>query len=730
MNNLQDERRRRIFLGALTAGIGAATLSACGGNDAGASTPAPAPGPTPTAAPTPAPTAAPTPAPTAAPPAPAPSGVRQFTLSAPSASSSAPFTLAFAFKQGDIPSGSGIVASIANVQAVVKNRWPDGSAKIAIVSGRASLGAGTPLAVSLSAGAATGGAALSTAQLKASGITASIAASGIGTVSWSGSDWDAPLQSWVSGPQMSSWTYRRQVGSDAHLVAWLEVRLYQGGAVEVLPWVENGYLRVPSPGARSATFAFTLGGTQRFSQAITLLNHQRTPLLSGSALSYWLASDPGVTARHDAAYLQSTRLVPSYWANVAPGAAVVNALPPAYTPLQQGGFPSAMGTAGYHESIGLLPQWDVLYLSSTASSTWAAVQRNAYSAGRYGIHFRDEGTNRPLRFSAYPNLVLDASSGVSDTGSSDTGSYTPAASGAAPPTYKNSHCPSMGYLAYLVTGRVYHLETTQFQATLHFLKQSDGARNQAGGVLRSYAGTNTPRGAAWALRTLAQAAAITPDGDPLQTEFLNSVEANVNYYHGRYVAQAHNPQGFVTPYADQTSAPGVWIAQTWMDDFVTAAFGMMKSFALPISSGAATKLDAFFAWKARAVIGRLGGTGSTEFLYRDATPYMIAMAPSDNPNWDSGAGPWYANWGQVYAATYAQAGSRIPSNPEGELRGGYFPDATSYWGNMQPAIAYAVEHAVPGAQAAYNRMSGASNWPQLLSSFDNEPVWSVRPRTN
>ena len=31
-------------------------------------------------------------------------------------------------------------------------------------------------------------------------------------------------------------TYRRPIGSDAHLVAWLEVRLYAGGAVEVLPW--------------------------------------------------------------------------------------------------------------------------------------------------------------------------------------------------------------------------------------------------------------------------------------------------------------------------------------------------------------------------------------------------------------------------------------------------------------------------------------------------------------
>jgi hypothetical protein len=634
--------------------------------------------------------------------------------------------LGFAFKQGDIPSGQYVAASAGTVQATVKNRWPDGSVKFAIVAGQASLSAGTPLTVALSATAtAPSGTALSTANLKATGITASIDAGGIGTASWSGTDWDTPAQSWVSGPQMSSWTYRRAVGSDAHLVAWLEVRLYASGAVEVLPWVENGYLRVAAPTAKSATYTFTLGGTQRFSAAIALLNHQRTPLVSGAALSHWLGADPGVTARHDAAYLQSTKLVPSYWASVSPSAAAVSALPGSYTPLQQGSYPAGMGTAGYHGSIGLLPEWDVLYLSSTAGSTWAALQRNAYSAGRYGIHFRDETTNRPVRFSSYPNLVLDASSGVADTGASTTNSYTPTASGGTPPTYKNSHCPSMGYLAYLVTGRLYHLETAQFQATLHFLKNPDATRNFTQGVMRSYSGANTTRGAAWALRTLAQAAAITPDGDVLQTELLASVEANINYYHARYVAQANNPLGIVTPYSDYTGVgDGVWYEATWMQDFFTAATGMMKSLSLPISATASSKLDAFFAWKAASVIGRLGGSSSTEFLYRDAAPYTLAVAPSDNPNWDSGAGPWYANWGQVYTATALQ--NPISTDP-GELHGGYFPDSTSYWGNMQPAIAYAVEHGVAGAQVAYNRMTGAANWSQMLGSFNTDPVWSVRP---
>jgi hypothetical protein len=65
---------------------------------------------------------------------------------------------------------------------------------------------------------------------------------------------------------------------------------------------------------------------------------------------------------------------------------------------------------------------------------------------------------------------------------------------------------------------------------------------------------------------------------------------------------------------------------------------------------------------------------------------------------------------------------------DGGLRGGNFPSATSYWGNLQPALAYAVEHNVPGARDAYNRMIGAANWNSIAADFDSNPVWAVRPR--
>ena len=656
-----------------------------------------------------------------------------FSLATSQASAAAPFCIGFAFRKGDIPAGQAVTGSIPHLQVTAKNRWLDGSLKFAVVAGRMALTANTSSTVTLAPGAASAGADLTLADLKATGVTASIGGGAYGNANWAAGDWDSPFQTWILGPEMSSWIYRKPVGSDAHLVAWLEVRLYAGGAVEVLPWIENGYVRLAGPTNKSATYTFTLGGAQRFSAAIDLKSHQRSPLVSGSTLSHWLGSDPAVTPRHDVLYLQETRLVPSYRASTPSSAAAVTSLPTAFAPLQQGSYPTGMGTAGYHPSIGMLPEWDVLYLTSTASNVWGALQRNAYSAGRYGIHFRDEATNRPIRFSQYPTMVLDGSSGISGTGASTASTYTTTQSGGAGPTYTNSHCPQFGYFAYLLTGHFYHLETAQFQATCHFLKNTDSAvaRQGSAGILRSDVGANTTRGAAWSLRSLAMAAAITPDGDALQTELLNSLASNVNFYHSTYVAQANNPQGWVRPYSDYTvGGDNVYFEATWMQDFFTAAIGFAKSAGLPLPGATQTKLTDFFTWKAQSIVGRLGGTGANEFLFRDAAVYVVAVAPSDTANFDNGAGPWFSSWGALYNATYGTAGSgnvNPGARADGGLRGGNFPDASSYWGNLQPALAYAVEHGVPGAGDAYRRVVTASNWPSLAAGFDTSPVWSVRP---
>lgn len=152
-----QERREFLRLAAWTVSL--ASLTACGGGGASADPVAgpppvppppprepppspPAPTPPSPPAPTPPSPPPPPPSPPAPPPPPPPppptgfgasSGATEFKLLSATAGSTVPFCLGFSFKRGEVPSGRNVVGDTATVQAVIKNRWPDGSAKFAVI---------------------------------------------------------------------------------------------------------------------------------------------------------------------------------------------------------------------------------------------------------------------------------------------------------------------------------------------------------------------------------------------------------------------------------------------------------------------------------------------------------------------------------------------------------------------------------------------------------------------
>jgi hypothetical protein len=649
-----------------------------------------------------------------------------------------PFTVGQVFRKGDIPMDAFITTDLKESQAIIKNRWPDGSVKFAIISGRVDAMPGIPVNVAVQSIAAlsTGNPDLTTADLKKTGVVASVGFEGT-TVTWKDSEWDSPFRAWIVGPTMSSWIYRKPVGSDPHLVAWLEVRLYVDGAVEVLPWVENGYVLVPNPSNKSGMFTFALSTTQLFTAAIDLPHHCRTPLLSGAALSYWhgVATDAAqpITPHHDVAYFQSTEIVPTYRAHVDPMAGVVSKLAATFTPLAAGNFNydgDNMASTGFQEPIGLLPQHDVLYLTCAGDVEllYGAVVRNGYSAGRYATHYRDEHTNAPIRFSAYPTLNIADGSGFKDTGGSTTSSYTPKPTGTGAPGWDCAHSPSVGFMAYLVTGQFYFLEEIQFATTCNYLGNGDNAalRNGSQGLVQTAVQAWQTRSCAWDWRARIQALCVTPDDDKdLRQEFINSVEANIEFFHSRYVAKPNNPFGWILPGETYDNETGK--GASWQQEFVTAAFGWALAMDLPISGGSSKKLSEFFAWKAKCAIGMLGTGAAPDWWYVNGFPYNMRISPAAAPDYEMGTGPWYATWREAYDATYATPPAWLGAT-EGELAFEYIDvPNVGMFANIQPAISYAVQHNVPGALEAYKRMTSASNWAMLIGAFDHSPVWSVRP---
>jgi hypothetical protein len=124
-------------------------------------------------------------------------------------------------------------------------------------------------------------------------------------------------------------------------------------------------------------------------------------------------------------------------------------------------------------------------------------------------------------------------------------------------------------------------------------------------------------------------------------------------------------------------------------------------------------------------IGLLGAGGSTSYCFSKASAYNVKVSSTTA----SDLSGLYATWGDVFTATYASPSTPCGNVLEGASGGAPEAGSTGYWGNLMPAIAYAVDHKAPGAAEAWARLTGASNWSAVLGSgFDSAAVWGVVPR--
>jgi hypothetical protein len=716
----QPVATRRAFLTLAWVSLGSVSLNACGGGSdsdgaAGSPTPAPpapgpSPGPTPPApGPNPPP---PPPPPSPPPPPPAPSppaspAANAFTLTTSAASGTYPFSVGLGFARGEL-SGS-LALNLANFQVIVKRTWNDGSIKHAIVSGRAALVQNVPLTVAVSSGQAPAGTALTAQDIQGATPSASVQCGSFGTVQLS-SLLGSPVRTWVSGREMVECHYRGDVGGGTALSAWFHVRLFADGRLWIRVAVENGYLDNGSGGlasntSRSYVPTVTIDGAVAFNNGGSSLTHHANTRWSAEG---WIGGNPLVTPLQNAAYLRSTRLVPNY-GYTSPSAATLEALTQTYTPMGRGPHTATMGDTGFQSAIGILPNWDALYCTSGDARARRAVLAGSSSVNSYAIVWRDRNTQQPPRPSSYATWTLEGPGG---------GGYDSQAAGSL--VWEIHHHPSAGYLAYLVTGDYWHLETAAFQAASCYLYTSS---NRGTGTSRLLQPGQT-RGIAWSLRSVGQYAAIAPDSDlgsgGVAADY-RSLLAN-NYAVHKAAIDANGSMiwsgsVFQSVYGNWGAAGSV---APWMTDFWVMTNGHLSD-AEPLANPA--NLHAVRDWMYRWVIGRLGAVGNVnEFPFTQAAQYGLNVATSS-----SGA-VWHQGWGAVFLQTLGVNNSGSGNTLLGNSGANPSEMATGYWGNLLPAIAYAVDHGASNAAAAWNRLRGASNFSSSTSAFHNTPVWGVLPR--
>lgn len=651
------------------------------------------------------------------------------------AQAAVPVTFGQVFAAGDVKKSDVLVGTLDGatvpLQSDVKATYADGSVRHAIISVIVpKLAAGSTGTMALSTGGAATAGASTPADLLATGFTASVSTTINGIKYTASADQllkDGTKATWLAGAVANEWLESAPLTTadgvaHPHLSARFAIRYYaavQKARVDVA--IENDWAYEPGPQNFTYDAEILVGGKSVYTKAaLTHLHHARWHKV------LWWGDAPAVNVQANTKYLIASKAVPNYDQSVSPSDATLAGMVKfsaggSAEPMTIGLATAYMPTTGAHDDIGILPMWQAAYVLSMDVRARDATTATGDGSGSFSVHYRDRATDRPVSLSSYPYMTIDGRS---------TDTYNPvakryesfpgcAADCSTPYTADTGHHPSLAYLPYLATGDYYYLEEMQFWALYNILKANPGYRGYGSGLVIS----EQLRGQAWALRTLAQAAAFTPDADPLKADLVGFMNNNLDWYNGTYTNNATANKlgiivnGFSIAYnGDTGTAP-------WMDDFFTSAIG----YAVDLGFDRASPL---LTWKAKFPVSRMTAPG---LCWVTGAPYSLTVR-------DTSASPFYDTLLQSYVHDFGAgfmalpcAGVEMAAAWAGKMQYTYGATpgdmgniSTGYMGypsNMQPALAYAVDGGAPGAQTAWTLFMNRAIKPDysLGQQFDIVP---------
>jgi hypothetical protein len=678
--------------------------------------------PTTTTTPTTSPTTTTTPQPVAA----AVTTV-QLISTATVAQTNAAATFGQVFAQGDIPAGETVAGQTpagvtVPLQVDVKARHPDGSLRHAVITAQLpNAAAGQAETVNLVRSTAVASATqTSPAALLNNGFTASFTATVAG-VQYTASA-DALLKTgnyttWLSGPLVNEWMVHAPLKTAAgvdhpHLVARFAIRSYAGNTgARVDVTIENGWSHEVGPSNFLYDAQMLVGGQAVYTQAgLNHYHHARWRKL------FWWGQAPKLDVRHNSAYLFASKAVPNYDQSVKITETALTSWANRWNtaktgPMQPGVATAYMPATGGRSDIGPMPAWNAVYLMSMDQRAKNIATGMSDHAGGWPVHYRNKATGRPVTLADFPYMTILA--GGAETKNPATGKWEsfPTCSNCWTPMHPDtSHQPAFSYVPYLTTGDYYHLEELQFWANWSSFYGPPAYREWGKGLVKS----DQIRAQAWTLRTLAEAAYITPDNDPQKANFTAMVNNNIDWFNANYTNNAAANKlgvlshGYAIIYNSNTGlAP-------WQDDFFTTSVGRMVDLGF-------SKAQPLLTWKSKFVVDRMVGGG-----------YCWVMAPNYSLKVrDTTSTAMYSTIDQVYKAnnsfefTQLGCGSAAMGTAlklrTGEMVGSVSPFSTQ--AQMQPALAYSVGVNATGSQAW--SLFAARPWKP---DFTTEPQFAIVPR--
>lgn len=617
-----------------------------------------------------------------------------------SVKSDAVATFGMVFRVGHVPKGKALNIAGADYQVDEKATHFDGSLRHAVISVYlGSIPANDSKTLTLTAGAApAAGSPISAADVLKTEFDALVAMT-LGGAAYTASARDglAAGRAWLSGPLCTEWLITAPLKNAAgaahpHLHARFGIRAYQGlKKIRADITVENAWAYEPNPSGFTYDVSLTVGKDKVYTKAgLAHTHHARWRKV------FWWGGDPNLDPEYERDYLLDSEAFPQYDRSVKPSADALAKLKPAFEPMANGNLTSFMPGTGAHEDIGPLPHYAALYLLSQDARARRCVLGNGEAGGAFQIHYRDKVRDMPLSVDDYPYVTLLGN--PQDTKNPKTGqfeSFPAVSNGLQTHDPDDAHQPSIGYLPYVISGDYFHLEELQFWAQWNMIEANPVYRGHDKGLLI----WGQTRGQAWSMRTLGQAAYITPDAHPHKKYFSEKVANNIAGYIAKYPNNpSANTLGYLeghTPYPPYGLAP-------WMDDFFTFAMGYLVQLGF-------TDAKPMALWKAKFVVGRMMDPG---YCWLRAGIYELQVGTS--------AIAPYKSLAEIYKANFPTA------TCTGVKMEGYPDSPTGYPANMQPALAMAVDVGAPGAKEAWAKYMTRS--PR--QDYSMEPQWAVVPDPN
>jgi hypothetical protein len=433
-----------------------------------------------------------------------------------------------AFRPGDLPTGHVLEAQLTNggalpLQVDIRNRHPDGSARLALVSmATPALAEGQVAGVMLSARPGRQPAA---APPQPGGRQASVEVTGPGGETWRLDLLPRALAGrlWQSGPLAAQGRVEALVppasaGGVTSLRLVADVSLHADGALRLDAWFRNDIAMRPGGGPARYTARLLLDGRPvgRFE-----IPHQAQYTAWGR-LFVSRPGGPPPLVRQDPGYLADAGAVARYNAELGvdeallAGLGAATAAPDWARPLGARQLAQDMHQTGGRPDIGPATQAQAAWLISGDRRAAAFAIGQAEAGGSVPWHYWDPagggGNGGWLDARRWPRLWIDRRGGPPPGGlmqpvATDTG-WEP----------DSAHQPDLGFVPYLLTGRRAFLDQLQAQAGWCVVSQWPRVRGNPStpgpgegfNVVRS----NQVRGAAWSLRQLDNAAWASDEDDP------------------------------------------------------------------------------------------------------------------------------------------------------------------------------------------------------------------------